>query len=187
MRSRQYDANGRIPGRPLALETWSGLAVEPLNLQVEDIEVLDIAKALSQICRYGGHTGGHLSVARHSLWVADTVAGWGYGIEVQLHALLHDAAEAYLGDIVAPLKHSGQLQAYLDGEAKAEQAIASAFGLKLPRPDVIKVADRHVLLVLEQDCGKGYRWTWDTSAVIDRKQWLSRFYKLILDRSQLEE
>lgn len=66
-----------------------------------DICIEDIAHALSQLCRYTGHTNTFYSVAQHCLLIADKIPG---GPEVKLAALLHDAAEAYVNDLASPLK-----------------------------------------------------------------------------------
>jgi len=58
-----------------------------------------IARSLSRICRFGGHLREFYSVAQHSYLVASLVAP-----ELRAHALLHDAGEVVIGDIVSPLK-----------------------------------------------------------------------------------
>lgn len=63
------------------------------------IDRRDIAHALGQLCRYGGHTPCHYSVAEHSLYVAAALPP-----ALRLHGLLHDAHEAYLGDVISPVK-----------------------------------------------------------------------------------
>ncbi|SDG31870.1 hypothetical protein SAMN05421827_105120 [Pedobacter terrae] len=80
--------------------TRSGLLVDFNNPKAEMIISEDIAHALSRICRFGGHTLGHYSVAAHSLLVA-ALAPEG----MKLEALMHDAAEAYVGDVIKPLKN----------------------------------------------------------------------------------
>jgi len=75
------------------LPDWDTLTEFPID---------QIARQLSQLCRYAGATPGHYSVARHSLLVADFVADTGAGPEVELLALLHDAHECWTGDILRP-------------------------------------------------------------------------------------
>jgi hypothetical protein len=89
--------------------TYTGKYVNPLRPLAKDICIEDIAHSLSQICRFGGHCRFSYSVAQHSLLVCDLV---GKRIinerrkEIQLWGLLHDAAEAYYGDIISPIKNN---------------------------------------------------------------------------------
>lgn len=71
----------------------------PLDPRPEDVDIRDIAHALSNVCRFAGHTRFHYSVAQHS-FLASVYAP----PESALPALLHDAAEAYMGDIARPWK-----------------------------------------------------------------------------------
>lgn len=81
------------------METWLGNRVDLLNPDPSQIDIRDIARHLSIINRFSGATKAPYSVAQHSLYVSMLVPeAW------QLHALLHDAHEAYLGDINTPLK-----------------------------------------------------------------------------------
>lgn len=99
-----------------------------LNPRVEDVELSDIAFALSHINRYTGHVGPY-SVASHSLHVArivETVLG---RADLVLEALLHDAHEAYVGDVTAPLKRL--LPEFQTIEARVDAVIREVF--KLPR------------------------------------------------------
>ena len=80
--------------------THTGRHVDPLNVRAEDICLEDIAFALSNLCRFGGHVRFY-SVAEHCVRVCRAAPP-----ELQRAALLHDAAEAYIGDIIRPLKRS---------------------------------------------------------------------------------
>src|SRR6267378_1608096 len=80
--------------------TYSGLQFYHLAPTPEMVCIEDIAHALSQTCRWTGHTKFHYSVAQHSIYCSFLVPA-----EHALAALLHDASEAYLGDMNRPLKH----------------------------------------------------------------------------------
>ena len=112
------------------VETFSGRIVDPLNLKVEDIHIVDIARPLERICRYGGHVKEHYSVAQHCVHVATMARGNPNRIR---QALLHDAAEAYLGDMVSPLKE--QLEVFRMAEAKALDVIHEALGVEIVPED----------------------------------------------------
>ena len=81
------------------IETYTGKKIYPLSLSQESICIDDIAHALSQTCRFGGHTREFYSVAQHACLVAMLVPN-----EFKLAALHHDDTEAYLGDVVSPVK-----------------------------------------------------------------------------------
>lgn len=109
-----------------------------LNPTLEMIHTEDIASALSKICRYTGHCRHFYSVAQHSVIVSHLVSE-----EQALEGLLHDASEAYLGDMSAPLKR--KLPEYQAIEGIVESAIAAKFGLMysldLGWPSAVKKAD----------------------------------------------
>lgn len=102
-----------------------------------EFTVDDIAHGLANICRYSGQCSRFYSVAEHSLLVSDTATGF------EFEALLHDAAEAFLGDITRPLKQ--MLPEYKRIEAEVERAILERFGVQWPLPPQIKQADLRVL------------------------------------------
>lgn len=98
------------------IETFTGRFVDVLNPKPETIVMDDIAHALAMTCRYGGHISKFYSVAEHCVLVTrlvkwmlehdDTPHTADYKRVQMANALLHDASEAYLGDVVAPLKYA---------------------------------------------------------------------------------
>lgn len=122
------------------MQTFTGRQFFPLSPEPLDIDVRDIAHALAMICRYGGHTNRFYSVAEHCVLMSEAVAP-----EHALWALLHDATEAYVGDMVRPLKQ--HMPDYCAAEDRLMAVIADRFGLdgSVP-PDEVKDADNRILL-----------------------------------------
>ena len=119
--------------------TGSGVQIDLANWNEADLRIGDIAHALSNICRFGGHSKRHYSVAEHSMLVAELVPK-----ELKLSALLHDAGEAYLGDVIRPLKIMDGMQGYRDMEAWLEHMINQRYGVDIHHP-LIKEADIRAL------------------------------------------
>jgi 5'-deoxynucleotidase YfbR-like HD superfamily hydrolase len=129
-----------------AIQTFTGALVDPLAPDPAAIDPVDVAHALSHHCRFGGHSRVFYSVAQHSCLVADTVEAGGGTVADTLWALLHDATEAYLGDLPHPLKHRSPLGAvYREAEERLQAAICERFGLPLVPPPSVKQADRALL------------------------------------------
>ena len=130
--------------KPASLRTILGYEYEFDKPFEYDYPVEEIAHALSMLCRYGGHSPVHYSVAQHSV-----LASYIVDDEFALTALLHDAAEAYLGDMVAPLK--ALIPEYRNLEAKVQYAIHRNHGShRQPQPEV-KKADLVMLATEKRD------------------------------------
>src|SRR5690554_3469342 len=128
--------------------TWillrSGHPFDLQNPTPEMIRPVDLAYALARICRFNGHTREHYSVAQHSIHVAELVPP-----EHQLVALLHDAAEAYIGDLASPLK--AMLPDYQAIEARIWSVICARFRIPEELPDCVKHADLVMLATERRD------------------------------------
>ena len=120
----------------------SGKKFHILRPTLSEIDIEDIAHALSNICRFTGHTTSHYSVAQHSCLVSDALESK----ELKFVGLLHDASEAYCNDIASPLKKL--LPEYIDTENKIQELIARKYKISYPFPAIVKVIDR-VLLATE--------------------------------------
>lgn len=84
--------------------TYTGKKFDYANIQHEMIDIEDIAHALSHTCRYNGHCNQFYSVAQHSVLVANMLIAQGESWDTVARGLLHDATEAYMSDLVSPLK-----------------------------------------------------------------------------------
>jgi hypothetical protein len=125
------------------IETYTGKYVNPTDLKIEDINIIDIAHSLSLICRYNGHCSRFYSVAEHSILVMEYVKKRSSNKVDLLGALLHDASEAYFSDVTRPVK------IYLTEvkilERKIEKVIIEKFHLEDMNYALIKDADNSIL------------------------------------------
>lgn len=136
------------------IQTFSGGSFRPLDPDFSAIRIEDIAHALSNICRFGGHCERFYSVAQHSLIVARNVPAVSVeGCPLALWALLHDAAEAYIGDMVRPLKQ--RLVAVADAEENLAMAVRRRFDIPtvqtLDPNDYVGKADLRALATERRD------------------------------------
>jgi 5'-deoxynucleotidase YfbR-like HD superfamily hydrolase len=120
------------------ITTHSGQRVNLLAPDPDTILIEDIAHALANICRFGGHTRRHYSVASHSLLVMELVAP-----KHKLQALLHDAPECYMGDCVTPLKNL--LPKFMEMEHGLWCVIAKKFNVPVELSPEVITADRGAL------------------------------------------
>ncbi len=126
------------PDRGDWMQTATGRAFYPLDPRPMEIHIEDIAAALSKLCRYGGHCKRFYSVAEHCVLMARVASP-----SVAFEALMHDASEAYLSDVIRPVKSS--LPEYLTIERRLEVAIAERFDLVYPMPAEVKRLDNAIL------------------------------------------
>jgi len=121
-----------------SIRTVSGKYIDVFEPKEDDILIEDIAHALSNQCRFGGHLLWYYSVAQHS-WQCSKLADQ----ENKLAALMHDASEAYLLDIPSPIKR--QLANYKELEDNLMKIIAKKFGFQYPFHPQIKEIDKYML------------------------------------------
>ena len=143
---------------PNKIRTFTGKYINPFDPDKALICIEDIAHCLAHQCRFGGHTNFFYSVAQHSLDVF-----WEVGIcnpELRLAALLHDASEAYLLDIPAPVK--SQIPGYKEAEDRLMRVIADKFGFEYPLPALVKDADQSRLV-----------WEWKNTVLSHRGFYLN--------------
>jgi len=140
------------------IQTYTGLAFDVRRPMSCDIRIEDIAHALSNLCRFGGHCRRFYSVAEHSVHVSYLVPP-----EHAFAALLHDATEAYCVDVPRPIKEL--LPGYREIESGIWAAIAKAYDLPLVLPECIKEADNAMLLaerdaLLDKSPAMTPAWAW---------------------------
>ena len=141
---------------PSLIHTYTGRSINPLDLKPEDVDILDIAHALSNQCRFSGHTREFYSVAQHAVLVSYVVER-GY----EWDALHHDDAEYALQDMAKPLKsHETLGQAYRGAEKRIEKVIGEVFDVRFPFPEQVKKADIIMLVTEARDLMHGTsEWT----------------------------
>jgi 5'-deoxynucleotidase YfbR-like HD superfamily hydrolase len=126
--------------------TYTGRQVNPLALRVEDIDIKDIAHSLACSNRFIGHTAQPISIAQHSIYVALLVHDrLTLSREYTLQALLHDASEAYLGDITKWLKMTDCMDGYRQAEFEAQGTIYLAFDVPLVDSKELYDADQFMV------------------------------------------
>jgi len=110
--------------------TFTGERFTPLSPQIDKIHIEDIAHSLSLMCRANGHIDYFFSVAQHSLNCAAEAKARGFTARVQLACLIHDASEAYISDILTPVKQ--YLHEYMNIEENLQNTIYKKFLGEVP-------------------------------------------------------
>lgn len=121
--------------------TWSGAEVHPLDPRPDTICVEDIARGLANECRYAGHVQRFYSVAEHSVvvsivleeWARD--AGWDEKevVAIAREGLMHDAEEAYLGDMIRPMKYHHRMSWFRRAAHRLRAVIYDRLGIRSTR------------------------------------------------------
>ncbi len=155
-----------------SLETYSGQDFSLSKPEASKVKAVDIAHALGYTCRYGGHVNTFYSVAEHSVLVYRLLRKQKYNHGLCIAGLMHDAAEAYMGDMIAPVKwlekdsHPGGMSSseITFMEQRIDCAIAERFKLSpIQNSSAVKLADLWALRIevhkLTASKGEGWRWT----------------------------
>lgn len=127
------------------IATYTGKKVCPLDPRVDDIDIRDIAHALSHVCRFSGHVTDFYSVAQHSVLAAHYAPE-----DLKLAALLHDASEAYICDMSRPVKHDPRMAAYREAEHRLMGVIEEKFSVDCDH-EVIHDIDTRLLFTERRD------------------------------------
>ncbi len=156
---------------PSFIETYSGTRFLPLTPNPDDICIQDIAHALSQQCRFSGHTRVHYSVAEHSVRVSQLLELWGESPPVILWGLLHDASEYALVDIPSPLKRERAFDAYRIAEDRMMMAVCDRFKMSRKQPKIVHKADAVLLATEARDLMpfKSEHWGALTEAPLEKR------------------
>ena len=172
------------------IELRSGGLVDLSKIQPSDIRLDDIAHSLSNLCRFNGHCREFYSVAQHSVHVLELVSR----SVVLVHAnpftlrwaLLHDSAEAYLGDITGLLKQIllEESPVFVKLEQQIEDAVMSRFRIDPTKIDfeAIKEADQRILLTEKRDLMGKIEWPGITDTtrsripnkIVPQQNWVSK-------------
>lgn len=128
-----------LTAAPARIRLRGGTDFDLLRPEKSVFTINDIAHALSNLCRFTGHSSRFFSVAQHSVHVSYMVPR-----DLALEGLLHDAAEAFVGDCSTPLK--SLLPEYRRIERRIDKVIRARFGLPDTEHPVVKTADERMLV-----------------------------------------
>lgn len=132
------------PKRGDWINTFTGRKFYPLDDEPGEIVLEDIAHALSNLCRYNGHTRKFYSVAEHSVTLVSFASDVVDNEQLERYLLLHDASEAYLSDLPRPLKKLPEFAFYREVEARLQAKIYRRFGLDPVEPAMVRELDTRI-------------------------------------------
>lgn len=156
------------------IQTYTGKKFYPLEPRAEDIDLIDIAHALSMQCRFTGHVKRIYTVGEHCVRATNIhfeIFGNGEKVSKEtLWMLLHDAAEAYLIDLAKPVKVN--MPFYCEAEEKIMAEVCKKFDLDSVMPESVKKIDQLMLAIEARDLMgpllPGWE-AWDTGILTDPK------------------
>jgi len=151
------------------IRTFTGTDFTVFDPKPEQIFIEDIAHALSQLCRYGGHCDPFYSVAQHSI-----IASYLIEPKFALDALCHDFSEAYIMDLLRPIKY--QIPEFINIENKIYEVIAQKFNLTFPIPEEVHIIDNDMIK---------YEWDFFMSKKPNEK--FKDFYQEYFKKTTIEE
>ena len=166
------------------IKTRTGKWVDVFNPTPEMFCIEDIAHALSNLCRFNGHCKKFYSVAEHSVHLSHSFQD----TDFCRWALLHDSAEAYIGDLVTPVKHSGTFKkVFVPLEKQLLRVISIKFGLSGTRvPGPVSERDKRVLNYELDKCLGHYEPDWYTIPISywkpkkAKKEFMARYKELLI-------
>ena len=126
--------------------TYTGEEFTPMDPNIEQIHIEDIAHSLSLLCRANGHIDYFFSVAQHSINCTTEAKARGFSMRVQLACLLHDASESYISDLTRPVKY--YLTEYNEVETRLQAVIYNKFlgePLTIEESNIINEIDNDML------------------------------------------
>lgn len=142
------------------MQTLTGHKFYVLDPEPEDIHIEDISGSLGKICRFNGHPQSFYSVGQHCVLGSHVIEAQTQDLLSALAFLLHDSGEAYLMDMVRPLKSMPELEAYRLASKKLDRVIEKRFSLPegiLDHP-IIKETDNRMLFTEKRDLLVAFQW-----------------------------
>lgn len=146
--------------------SFTGKRIYPYDMRVEDICIQDIAHSLALTNRFNGHSRWPYSVAQHSVLMSQLIRTYqfpeGDDRQIRFQALMHDAPEAYCGDMISPIK--SMIPRYKDLEAHIWEVVAQRFNLPLVLHPDVKDADMRMVQTERRDLLIYDPTTWESCA-----------------------
>lgn len=116
--------------------TYTRIDMDPFSPKQSDIDIRDIAHALSLLCRANGHISHFYSVGQHCLNCEREAAARGCDTAVRAYCLLHDATECYISDLTRPVKRRFPL--YYEAEERLADVIYLSLTGRVPNDEELK-------------------------------------------------